>query len=486
LARFQFSKNEWTLFGQSPKQVSDFWVEPAQGKLILAAGQNKLFVSEDAGLNWRFTSLIPSGVIYRIQVLDAAGQEIRAAWNDGWKGGVIATEDQGRVWTPWDKEMQADIVSDPTRAWAAVHGRINALRVDPFDAQIWFRTDWWGVWRSDDGGVNWVEKVKSAPNTVTSDIQLSPAGDIYVAAMDNGLLKSSDGGKSYEAVFPKKGYRDDMNGHVWRVAFLADDKVLATSSPWNADLNQVAIIHLPDYGFNLIKEGFPVKKPRIGTAWNFGYAKALAVDPNNKNNIYLVIDGEGAGLYLSKDGGKSWKRSASQPGSLKIYNALALDPANPKRIFVGTMDPNGGIYLSEDDGASWRLVCKDLSKVFDMAFGKDGRIYAAGDNKDSAVIIWSQDAGKSWLKWFEAKDAGTAEALCVLPDGRVGFSTQRWGGYSGGQIYLASPDGKNKQNITANLPNGEGASSMAYDAQKNILYIARYAGSVYRMSPEAA
>ncbi len=485
LAFFTFSKGAWENLKDSPKEISDFWVEPAQGQLVLAAGQNKLFVSKDAGLSWQFTSLIPSGVIYRLQVLDATGQKILAAWNDGWKGGVISTEDQGQLWKPWDKEMTADIAADPTRSWAAVHGRINSLKVDPFDPQVWFRTDWWGVWRSQDGGVTWTEKIRTAPNTVTSDIQLSPKGDLYVATMDNGLLKSSDGGQTYEAVFPKKGYRDDMNGHVWRVAFLGQDKVIATSSPWNADQNQVAVIQLPDYGFKLYKEGLPAKKPRQGTVWNYGYPKAIAVHPQDPDQIYIAIDGEGAGLFLSKDGGQTWKRSASQPPSpLKIYNALALDPANPKKIFIGTMGYKGGVYLSEDDGASWKHVCKDLKKVFDIAIGREGKMYAAGEGAQEALIYWSQDGGATWSRWFQKKDAGTAEALCVLPDGRVTFSTQRWGGFAGGQLYLSSADGKDIRNITAGLPHGEGASSMVYDAKSGTLYAARYAGSVYRKKLE--
>ena len=83
-----------------------------------------------------------------------------AAWNDGWKGGITHSSDGGKSWKQWDKDMNADISSNPTRAWAGVHGRINALKADPFDSNVLFRTDWWGVWRSDDGGVTWNEKIK--------------------------------------------------------------------------------------------------------------------------------------------------------------------------------------------------------------------------------------------------------------------------------------------------------------------------------------
>jgi len=50
------------------------------------------------------------------------------------------------------------------------------------------------------------------------------------------------------------------------------------------------------------------------------------------------------------------------------------------------------------------------------------------------------------------------------------------------KIFLSIDSGKNWQDITADLPDGAGASSIAFDPKGKYLYIARYAGSVYRLA----
>jgi galactokinase len=48
-------------------------------------------------------------------------------------------------------------------------------------------------------------------------------------------------------------------------------------------------------------------------------------------------------------------------------------------------------------------------------------------------------------------------------------------------IYLSRDAGQNWEVINGDLPDGAGASSMTFDPQGQYLYIARYAGSVYKM-----
>ena len=38
-----------------------------------------------------------------------------------------------------------------------------------------------GTWRSDDGGSSWHEKIIGAPNTVATQVVVTPNGDVYVA-----------------------------------------------------------------------------------------------------------------------------------------------------------------------------------------------------------------------------------------------------------------------------------------------------------------
>lgn len=479
LARYSWSERRWRRFNSGPKPVSDFLLFD-DARTILAAGRRRLFVSKDAGETWEGAAAPARGVLFRLQKTSDEPLKILAAWNDGWKGGVVLSEDGGRTWNDLDKKMRPDAVSNPTRAWAGVHGRINALKADPFDPRRLLRTDWWGVWRSADGGVTWDEKILGAPNTVTSDVFVDGAGKIFVATMDNGLLTSADGGATYRTLFPEKEYSDDENGHVWRIAKAEGGTILATSSPWHLDRDQVVRIGDGSTKAAKVTQGLPSRRPRRGTVWQHGYARALAVAPSRPSRVYLGVDGEGAGgLFVSDDAGENWRRSPGQPGSLRVYNALAVHPSDANRVLWGAVGRRGGIYLSKDGGKSWRAVLANgLRLVFDVAFAEDGTAYAAGD-RGGPVLFISRDAGESWKLSKRFPGKGTVEALCPLPGGRLALGTLSWYHKAGGRIYMGRPQG-DWEDITGDLPNGTGPAALAYDVPSGTLYLARYAGSVYR------
>ncbi len=482
LAKMVLAGGRTEVLREAPKPISDILAHPINGTLY-AAGQKNIWRLADGGKHWERLGAAPYGVFYRLAISRNEPDRLLAAWNEDWKGGTVTSTDGGVSWAALDKKMEPDTASDPTRIWANSSGRINALVIDPFDPRKVFRTDWWGVWKSGNGGLSWSEKIKGAPNTVTSDIFLAKNGDLYVASMDNGLLKSSDHGQTYETVFPKKGYRREENGHVWRVVENPQGELFATSTPWSYERSQVVALRTGGL-VERIENGLPSKKPVKGTVWNHGYARALAAHPQDANTLYLGIDGEdGGGFFVSKDAGRSWQRAPSQPGSLKIYNGLAVDPTEPKRIYWGASGRKGGVYLSEDEGKSWRYAFSQMKKVFDVAVSADGTVYAAGD-RGGPRVFFSRDHGKTWrlLKSFEGK--GSAEALCPLPDGRLALGTVLWNSFAPGHVYLSSKDQKTWENIDGDLPNGEGPSALVYDAKSGTLYMARYAGSVYKTKLE--
>jgi photosystem II stability/assembly factor-like uncharacterized protein len=475
IARISLKEDKAGLIPGSPKPVTDLLTLP-DGK-VLAAGQKGLRESADGGKTWKETGRSPQGVFFRL----ASGAEGRlvAAWNEDWKGGTIASSDGGATWEKLDKEMRADTVSNPTRKWANAGGRINALESDPFDRNVVFRTDWWGIWKSADGGLTWDEKIKGAPNTVPSDILVTPEGELLVATMDNGLLKSADGGKTYETLFPRSGYKDDENGHVWRVARNPRGEIVATSSPWNSPREQVVISRDGGATFEKTAQGLPAKRPEQNTLWNKGYAKALAVHPTDPDRLYVGIDGDGGGFFVSVDGGRSWRRPRQQPDSLKIYNGLAVDPRDPRRIYWGASGKHGGVYRSEDGGESWTMVLRQMRKVFDVIVAPGGTVYAGGDQGGPALFR-STDNGEHWEKVRHFGGKGSVEGLCLLPDGRLALGVVRWAGTPDGEFYLGSADGKGWERFDGDLPPGDGPAAMTYDAKTKTLYMARYAGSVFR------
>lgn len=482
---YSLDNQDWKLLKNSTGQITDFFITKDQTPAIYLAGAESIFISKDGGKSWSSSSKVPKGIAYRVVVLSSKkGSVIAVVWNKGWYGGIYLSKDGGKSWGDSGKNLMFDQRLNPTRIWANAGDMFVSLKADPFDSTVLFITSAWGVFRSDDGGRNWREKIKGAPNTVGSDIHITTRGEIYVATMDNGLLKSVDGGKSYKTLFPRRGYREDINGHVWRVITNPRDPtiVIATSSPWNVEFSQVIISKDGGESFISVRDGLPLKRPNKNTIWEEGYPRAIAIDPNHPWVVYLGIDGDDAGgLFVSHDAGWHWKYSKGQPGSRRIYNALSVDPTNYDRLFWGAYGEKGGIYVSENRGESWKYVFNRMAKVFDLAVNPDGWIYAAGDFDGPAVFI-SKDNGKNWSLLKKFSGEGAAEALLIHPQDprKIGVSAVKWYGDADGKIYESQDGGQSWLEITGDLPPGQGAAAMAFNPKDSCLYITRYAGSVYK------
>jgi photosystem II stability/assembly factor-like uncharacterized protein len=478
--------DQWADLTGGPRNVTDFATTHTSALEIYAAGDSFLWISKDGGHTWKKSAPVPDGKTDRMLLFSLANKKRRilTATKDGWKGWLFESVDDGQSWNKADRRNYADEERNPTRIWAGMASRALTLASNPFNSKQIFKTTWWDARRSDDAGKIWHEKIQGAPNVVGSDLFISAEGNIYVATMDNGLLRSKDGGLTYEALFPSFPYNRRTHGHVWRVHVWGreDAHILATSSPWDDDVNQM--IYSSDGGknFKLIREGLPDQKPRVNTMWGRGYARALAKSSEDANTWYLGMDGEdGGGFFISRDGGQSWGRSKSQPSSRRIYNALSVDPSDPRLIYWGAYGEKGGVYVTEDEGESWRYIHSKIPKVFDIAVSDQGVVYAAGSD-DGPALDMSKDKGKTWARIFKKESGGSIEALRIHPKNSdiLVMSKVSWNGDYDGRIYLSADAGLSWKDITGDLPYGRGASAMDFHPTDGHLYITRYAGGVYK------
>jgi photosystem II stability/assembly factor-like uncharacterized protein len=167
---------------------------------------------------------------------------------------------------------------------------------------------------------------------------------------------------------------------------------------------------------------------------------SLLVAPTDAGHILL---GTHAGLYESRDGGRTWKKAAL-PGqdamnlarvdgpmvwtaghdvlakstdggeswsdvrpdglpSLDVHG-FAVDPTTTERLYAAVAGQ--GLYRSDDAGQSFELVSSDVGgAVMALAVAPDGRILA-GDMQQG--LLASDDGGKSWRPVVQAAVMGLA------------------------------------------------------------------------------
>jgi photosystem II stability/assembly factor-like uncharacterized protein len=112
--------------------------------------------------------------------------------------------------------------------------------------------------------------------------------------------------------------------------------------------------------------------------------------------------GDGA-LYRSRDGAEHWQ-AVTLPQGTNAPNGLAVDAGNPSRLYLaawaratGRHGDGGGIFLSEDSGKSWKQVLDKDRHIYDVTIdASDPKILYAAGFESSA---WrSSDRGLHWSR----------------------------------------------------------------------------------------
>src|SRR5262249_19320060 len=123
------------------------------------------------------------------------------------------------------------------------------------------------------------------------------------------------------------------------------------------------------------------------------------------------IGGEQDGaLYRSTDGAEHWTKMPLPP-DVNGPNGLAIDPADPQRLYLaawsrpGNGPPvGGGVFLSTDGGQSWKNILAKDQHVYDVTLDprNPNTLYACGFSSSA----WkSTDRGRTWkrLKGYNFK-----------------------------------------------------------------------------------
>ena len=252
-------------------------------------------------------------------------------------------------------------------------GRVVAVAGDPVNPMVfYFGACAGGVWKTNDGGTYW-------ENVSDGYFHTASVGAIAVAPSDPNVVYAGMGESCIrgDVTYGDGVYRSTDGGRFWTNVGLSDTRHIARVRvhPANPDLVYAAALGHA-YGPN--EERGVFRSQDGGNTWKrvlFRSDKAgaadLSLDPNNPRILYasiwetrrtpwsLISGGPESGIFMSVDGGDSWREITDNPGlpgGLKGRIGVAVSPAKPGRVWATIEADDCGLYRSDDWGETWELV----------------------------------------------------------------------------------------------------------------------------------
>ncbi len=381
----------------APSNENVVWVGTGDNSATRSAyWGDGVYKSTDGGKTWQNMGLKDTQHIARIVIHPTRPDTVYVAAlghlaTQSDERGVFKTTDGGKSWKRVlfvnHRTGAVDLVRDsrnPDVLYAATyeHERLAWVINDGGPGT--------GIYKSADGGANWVELKNGLPKGPMGRIGLDicrSKPDVLYAVYDNHNLRPN----------PRNNI-DTINGQVYRT----DD----TGATWRrVNPDEIDVSGKAAYSFN-----------------------QLVVDPNNPDRIWIT----GSSFNHSSDGGKTWggRGGARVFGrAFGDFRSLWIDPEDTDRM-IATSD--GGVFQSFDGGRT----CEHYQSI------RGGEVYALGVDMDTPYNIYAglQDheswkgPSNGWSGSIGIDDwvtVGTGDGMYnqVDPtDSRWVYNTQEFGG----------------------------------------------------------
>ena len=301
-------------------------------------------------------------------------------------------------------------------------GRVTSIDVVHSNPDIMYSgTASGGLWKSTSGGIKWtpIFENEATASIGAIAIQQSNPSVIWVGTGEGnprnslnggyGIYKTLDGGKNWLLMGLEK------TRHIHRIII----------HPTNPDIVYAAAIGSP-WGEH--KERGVYKTINGGKTWSKvlytnpkSGAADLVMDPQNPNKLIAAIwehkrdpwffnsGGEGSGMYITYDGGETWKQKTSLdglPGGELGRIGIAIAQNKPEIIYALIEAKKNGLYKSMDGGDTWKLMNENMDEIGNRPFYY-AEIYVDPQNENRLFSIFtyvnvSEDGGKSFNQLMPA------------------------------------------------------------------------------------
>ncbi|MEP6690410.1 MAG: glycosyl hydrolase, partial [Gemmatimonadaceae bacterium] len=543
----------WSYIGlKETRQISRVLVDAKNPDLVYVAAQgpywgpNKergIYKTTDGGKTWRQLLFRNDSTGASDLVIDPSNASVMYAafwqtYRNSWKlesggpgGGIFKSVDGGEHWT--------DLSKNPGLP-KGITGNIG-ITISPANPQrLWslIEAEDGGVFRSDDGGATW-SKTNSARNLrqrawYYSRVFADPKDANTVYALNTGMYRSIDGGKTFKAIAVPHG----DNHHLWIAPNDPKRMIECNDGGCNVSYNGGQSWSEQDYATAQFyhvttTNDFPYKvcgaqqdnstvciNSRSQGSVDFkdweavggGESGYIAVRPDSTNIIYA---GSYGGLLTRFDSRTKLHSEVNPwPDNPMGYSSedikyrfqwtfpIIISPHDPRTIYATA----NVVFKSTNDGQSWSIISPDLTRHDPKTMGPSGgsitrdqtgvetyaTIFAFAESPKEAGVLWSgsddgivqisRDGGAHWAN-VTPKEMGDFSRVSLIEAsphdaGTAYVAANRFGFGDLHPLFFRTTDyGKTWTKIVNGIATDEFARAIRADpVRKGLLYAATERG----------
>lgn len=432
----------------NPDDPTEFYVAYATGGLWHTTNNGQSFTPIMDSLDMHFIGDIAVNWAKRIIWLGTG--EVNSSRSSYAGVGMYKSSDNGKNWEYLGLPESHHIgkvqlhPSNDNIAWVAVLGHLYSPNKER------------GVYKTTDGGKTWKQTLYVDDNTGCVDIDINPSNpsEVYAAmwyrtrrawkfeesGKTSGIYKSTDGGETWKLVSaPGSGFMTgDKIGRIGLAVYPKNPNIIWAVVDNNTPVPSVKkendTLYKKEDFRNITKEQFAALKTnlidtflrhnRFPRKYNGQLVKEMvAADKVKPSALWDYLDSDdgfqntgiaGCEVYLSEDGGKTWKKTNEKP--ISIFSTYGYYFA---KIYVSAYNPDKvvilGIYaqLSTDGGKTFKTIDKGNVHADHHALWMNPKKDSHMINGNDGGCNITYDNGENW---FKANTPPVAQFYAVTTD----------------------------------------------------------------------
>ncbi len=400
-----------------------------------------LHKSTDSGITWfkSNSGMATSGPDDTIPVFCVAADHINPdiVWaGTQFSGTIYKSTDGGSSWEPKKNGIDDDLIDrmaltfrgitvDPQNSdtvyamgeissygWSEGGDMVSGMETDKVKGVVYRTTDggenWTELWRGDNlARYCWIDPRDTDVLYVSTGIfdrEASNSDGWSGIAGGVGIVKSTDGGVSWETIDQDNGLTDLYVGSLYM-------------HPENPDILLAGCGQVPLSSITGVETGGVFLSTDAGRTWKklLGDDKFTSVEISTLDtSVYYAATA--SAVYRSDDAGSTWQKYTRENntwGSPGVIGGTPIDmqcdPADAQRVFINSY--LGGVFLSTDGGRNWTNASSGYTgaEVKELAVAADEpeRLYAGG----RTGVFSSTDGGTTWTGLANSSENFSASVL---------------------------------------------------------------------------